>query len=423
MPRTEARPAPAWRLADWLDYQERVHPRAIELGLDRVRAVAETLGLLPPHAATLTIAGTNGKGSSATLAAGIYRAAGYRVGRYTSPHLLAYNERIAIDGTDAGDDALCAAFAAIEAARGEIPLTYFEFGTLAALWLFRDARCEVQVLEVGLGGRLDAVNIVDADCALVTNIGLDHTDWLGDNRDSIGYEKAGILRGDRPAICAEAAPPARLLAHAAAIGAPVQILDREFRSIRESQGWSWQSANETLSDLPAPALAGAAQYTNAAGTIAAVMALRERLPVDIAAIRTALSGLRLRGRYEKIGPVILDVAHNLESAAVLAENLEADAGAKPWLVLGMLGDKPIESVCRVLAPHVAGVFFAALPPPRGLSDDELARRAATAGLAGIAAGSVEQAWRRARRAAEPDGRVLVCGSFLTVAGVARLLDE
>ncbi|MDE0855560.1 MAG: Mur ligase family protein, partial [Nevskia sp.] len=201
-------------LADWLAYQERTHPKAIELGLERTRAVARRLGLLPARAVTLTVAGTNGKGSSVTLAAGIYQAAGYRVGRFTSPHLLRYNERIAIDGVEASDDELCRAFAAIEQARAEIPLTYFEFGTLAALWLFQQAAVDVQVLEVGLGGRLDAVNIVDADCALITNIGLDHTDWLGPDRDSIGLEKAGIMRAGRPAVYAEAAAPQRLLAHA-----------------------------------------------------------------------------------------------------------------------------------------------------------------------------------------------------------------
>ena len=239
-------------LAYWLAYQERTHPKAIDLGLERSRAVAQRLGLLPARATTLTVAGTNGKGSSVTLAAAIYQAAGYRTGRYTSPHLLRYNERVAIDGVEASDVALCRAFAAIEAARGDISLTYFEFGTLAALWLFREAGVEVQVLEVGLGGRLDSVNIVDADCALVTNIGLDHIDWLGSDRDSIGYEKAGIMRPGRPAVSVEDQPPRRLIEHAASIGAQLRRLGPDYDFARHADGrWDWRGASERYAGLPA----------------------------------------------------------------------------------------------------------------------------------------------------------------------------
>ncbi len=424
MPRTEASPQSTWRLADWLAYQERLHPKPIALGLDRVRAVALRLGLLPARAMTLTIGGTNGKGSSVTLAAGIYQAAGYRVGCYTSPHLLRYNERIAIDGCDVDDEALCAAFVVVEQSRADVELTYFEFGTLAALWLFREARCEVQVLEVGLGGRLDAINIVDADCALVTNIGLDHTDWLGADRDSIGYEKAGIMRPDRPVVCVEANPPARLIEHAKTTGALPLLLDREFGFRRAEDDWSWRGEGMQIERLPPPALAGAAQYANAAGVIAMISTLRSSLPVPDSAIREALIRLRLRGRYEKIGNVILDVAHNVEAAQALTENLRAEAASvKSWLVLGMLADKPVEGVCRLLAPLMAGAFFGGLPGSRGLNDHELARRAAAGGLAGVAVGSIDAAFRRAQAAAGRDDRIVVCGSFLTVAAVARLLDE
>jgi dihydrofolate synthase / folylpolyglutamate synthase len=412
------------RLADWLAYQEQVHPKAIDLGLERVKAVADRLGLLPPQALTLTVAGTNGKGSSVTLAAGIYQAAGYKVGRYTSPHLLRYNERIAIDGVDASDEALCAAFTAIEAARGDVPLTYFEYGTLAALWLFRKSCCEVQVLEVGLGGRLDAVNIVDTDCALITNIGLDHTDWLGDDRDSISFEKAGIMRSGQPAIYVEPNPPPRLLAHAAEIGAPLLIRGRDFSELHGANQWFWRSDAQQYHALPAPGLAGAMQYANAAGVLAAVETLRERLPVPETAIRAALTNLHLRGRYERRGLVILDVAHNAEAALVLAQNLSADAAAgKPCLVLGMLADKPVEAVCSALLPCVSGVIFVGLPGPRGLSASALAERAATVGMNGITAESAEQGFRLAKVQAAADASILVCGSFLTVAAVARLLDE
>ncbi|MDB5977244.1 MAG: bifunctional tetrahydrofolate synthase/dihydrofolate synthase [Nevskia sp.] len=409
-------------LADWLAYQERTHPNAIELGLDRTRVVALRLGLLPAQAVTLTVAGTNGKGSSVTLAAGIYQAAGYRVGRFTSPHLLCYNERVAIDGVEVSDEALCRAFAAIEVARAEIPLTYFEFGTLAALWLFHEAAVDVQVLEVGLGGRLDAVNIVDADCALVTNIGLDHTDWLGPDRDSIGFEKAGIMRGGKPAVYADDSPPRRLLEHAAAIGAPLALAGRDFSfSLNADRGWNWRGG-VAYSGLPAPALSGEAQYRNAAGVLAAVTALQALLPVSEEAIRAALPAMALAGRYQRVGNTILDVTHNVESAEVLADNLRGQGGAgRTWLVLGMLADKPVEAVCAVLAPLVQGAVFGGLPPPRGLAGVALQQRAAVVGLNGQAVSDIAEAYRVAQSLAGPDDRILVCGSFLTVAAVASLL--
>jgi len=425
LPRIDATSVAAeWQLADWLAYQEQLHPRAIVLDLERVREVAQRLGLLPPRAVTLTVAGTNGKGSSVTLAAGIYQAAGYRVGRYLSPHLLEYNERIAVDGVDASDQQLCAAFSAIERARSEILLTYFEFGTLAALWIFREVRCDVQVLEVGLGGRLDAVNIVDADCALITNIGIDHTDWLGPDRDSIGREKAGILRPGQPAICAERAPPQGLIAEASRLEARLQIAGTDFGFDKRSGDWSWTGGAATVTELPPPALEGEVQYVNASGVLAAVRALHDRLPVPDHAIRSALRGMRLRGRYEKRERFVLDVAHNVESAEVLADNLRADpVSGATWLVLGMLSDKPVEGVCSALASEIDGAWFASLPPPRGLGGHVLARRSAQSGLDGIACDSVEAAFRAVVARAEPGDRILICGSFLTVSAAARLIDE
>lgn len=424
MPRTDGAAAVAfdnserlgWRLADWLAWQEQLNPRAIELGLERSRIVAGRLGLLDSPPITATVAGTNGKGSSATLAAGIWQAAGFRVGRYLSPHLLRYNERIAIDGVDAEDAAICRAFAAIDAARGELALTYFEFGTLAALWLFREAGVDVQVLEVGLGGRLDAVNIVDADAALVTNIGLDHTDWLGPDRDSIGREKAGIFRAGRPAICAERAAPATVEAEARRIGARWITAGRQFEAQRGVDRWSWIGEGVEHRELPLPALAGAFQVDNAAGVLAMIEALGERLPVARPAIEIGLRGLALAGRYQRHAGLILDVAHNLESATVLAEQLRAEPCAgRSLLVLGMLADKPVAEVCRVLSGVVDAVWCAGLPPPRGLGDDALARIARQAGLVAFEAGAVTDAVAAARAAAGPDDRIIVCGSFLTVA--------
>lgn len=405
-----------WRLADWLAWQEQLNPRSIELGLERSRLVAERLGLLTAPCVTATIAGTNGKGSSAALAAGIWQAAGYRVGRYLSPHLLRYNERIAVDGIEAPDEAICTAFTAIEGARGDLPLTYFEFGTLAALWLFREAGCVVQVLEVGLGGRLDAVNIVDADAALVTNIGLDHTDWLGPDRDSIGREKAGIYRAGRPAICAEREPPASVEAEARRIGARWLAAGRQFDIVRGDAAWSWKGEGAEYRELPLPALPGAFQIDNAAGVLALITALRDRLPVERAAIETGLRRLALAGRYQRHDGLLLDVAHNLESATVLAAQLRTEPCAgRTWLVLGMLADKPVAEVCRVLATVVDAVWCAGLPPPRGLGDDALAAIARQSGLMAHQAGTVGNAIAGARAAGGPGDRIVVCGSFLTVA--------
>lgn len=409
-------PSAGSSLAEWLAYQEALHPRSIELGLARVGAVAATLGLVNAGIPTLTVAGTNGKGSSATLAARIYREAGYKVGLYTSPHLRRYNERIAIDGDDAGDAAIVAAFSAIEQARGSIPLTYFEFGTLAALWLFREQRVQVQVLEVGLGGRLDAVNLIDADAALVTSIGIDHTDWLGPDRESIGAEKAQVFRAGRPAICADPDPPASIERYAGSIGAAYRALGRDFRFEPHGESWDWIGAGATLRALPLPGLRGAAQLRNASGVIAAVLALRDRLPVSEANLRTALPTLALRGRFERRGRCIFDVAHNAEAAEVLAERLGEEFGTRRVsLVLGMLADKPVESLCAALAPHLSRAYCAALPPPRGLPQDELCRRVRSVGIEARGFADVASALRAALNESNEEESVLVTGSFLTVA--------
>jgi dihydrofolate synthase/folylpolyglutamate synthase len=409
-----AAPGPSASVADWLAWQERLHPKNIALGLTRVREVALRLGLPGTAALTLTIAGTNGKGSSAHLSAEICRRAGHRTGLYTSPHLLRYHERIVLDGRPVSDDALCAAFRAVEQARGDIALTYFEFGTLAALWLFREWQVAVQVLEVGLGGRLDAVNLVDADAALVTNIGLDHLDWLGPDREAIGFEKAHVYRGGRPAIFADAAPPASVVAHARTIAADLRLAQRDYHVDVQGDRWWWRRAGRSLDDLPLPGLHGAAQLRNAAGVLALLDAVGDRLPIADSTIRAALPALRLPGRFQRDGRWILDVAHNAEAAAVLADNLRAQVGSEPvHLVLGMLSDKPVATFCEALTPQITSVRYASLPPPRGLSAGELAARAGIRHLPSKAFDSVTAALRDAQ--AEPEGLILVTGSFLTVA--------
>lgn len=415
-------PRSDWSVEDWLSYQEQLHPKAIELGLGRVREVALRLGLLPPRARTLTVAGTNGKGSSVALLTGIYRAAGYRVGTYTSPHLLHYRERIEIDGVHADDPSLCRAFAEVEAGRAGTTLTYFEFGTLAALWLFREAAVQVQVLEVGLGGRLDAVNIIDADAALITNIGLDHTEWLGPDRDSIGREKAGVMRAGKPAICVDPDPPLSLLQVAAGHEVPMRRIGRHFDYVAQGNHWQWRGRTGELDELPLPGLRGSIQLRNAAGVLAVVEAMQRLLPVPPPAICEALPKLRLPGRFERRGDLLVDVAHNAEAAAVLAQSLrEAGLAGRVPLVLGMLADKPVEAVAEQLAPVVARSYCAGLPPPRGLTGAQLAERAAT--LHAEVCADVASALAKAR-SDRGDGSVpiLTCGSFLTVAAALGTLD-
>jgi dihydrofolate synthase/folylpolyglutamate synthase len=419
-------PSAAAPLEDWLRWQEALHPQAIALGLERVAAVAARLGLPAAGPATFTVAGTNGKGSTCALLTEILLAAGHRVGTYTSPHLRRYNERVAVNGEVAPDAVLTGAFAAVERARRDTPLTYFEFGTLAALWLFREAGVGVQVLEVGLGGRLDAVNIVGADCAVITSIGLDHVEFLGRDREQIGGEKAGILRAGRAAVCSDPAPPAAIGARAAALGAPLWQLGRDFHVQRAADAWNWLGPQRHYKKLPPPALPGAAQYANAAGVVAALERLQPRLPVAETAIRAGLVRLRLPGRFERRGDVVMDVAHNVEAARALADNLRSlQPGPTPGkfrFVMGMLSDKPVEGFAQVLAPLAVKFHAAGLPPPRGLDGGVLAGRIARCGVPVEAHATVAAALAAARAQAQPGETLVACGSFLTVAAAAEQLD-
>ena len=408
-------------LDDWLRWQEALHPQPIALGLERVAAVAGRLGLPAPGPLTFTIAGTNGKGSTAALLSEACLAAGHRTGTYTSPHLLRYNERVAVNGEPAPDAVLTGAFAAVERARRDTPLTYFEFGTLAALWLFREAAVTVQVLEVGLGGRLDAVNLVDADCAVITSIGLDHVEYLGRDREQIGREKAGILRAGRPAVCSDPDPPRSIGAQARALGASLWQLGREFDVQLAADAWNWHGPGLHFKKLPPPALAGATQVRNAAGVVAALARVRDRLDVPEAAIRAGLVRLRLPGRFERLGNVVLDVAHNVEAARVLADNLRSLAPGGFRVVIGMLSDKPVEGFAEALAPLAARFHAASLPPPRGLAAGRLAERIKGCGVPVEAHATVAEALSAARAGAGAGDTVVVCGSFLTVAAAAEHL--
>ncbi|MDX1605759.1 MAG: bifunctional tetrahydrofolate synthase/dihydrofolate synthase, partial [Candidatus Competibacterales bacterium] len=352
-------------------------------------------------------------------------AAGYRVGVYSSPHLLRYNERIRLAGREVEDTELCAAFDRVDGARGAVSLTYFEFGTLAALDLFRRHAVEVMVLEVGLGGRLDAVNAIDTDCAVVTGIALDHCDWLGPDRESIGREKAGIFRPGRPAICADHDPPRSLLAQAESVGARLLCVGRDYRHGWLDDGWYWQTADECLTSLPVPALAGAHQQANAAAALTVLHGLQERLPVPVEARRQGLVAARLPGRLQRQpGPVewIFDVAHNPQAAGVLAAALQAwPCAGRTHLVLALLADKDAVGVARALAALAPHWYAAGIGGPRGRSGEALAGILAAAGIAGImnAAEDVAGACAAAAGAARKGDRIVVCGSFHTVASALR----
>lgn len=409
-------------LAGWLALLESRNRDAIVLGLERVRAVAERLGLAPDFP-VITVGGTNGKGSVCAYLEAMLLAAGLRVGCYTSPHLLRYNERVRIAGREATDAALCEAFAAVESVRGEVPLTYFEQGTLAALWLFRQAGVEAVVLEVGLGGRLDAVNIWDADCAVVTSVDLDHQAFLGDTREAIGLEKAGIFRPGRAAVCGDPAPPASLLQHAGKLGVQLLRLDRDMHIEEQGETWSLRVQETVFPALPRPAMVGAHQLANAACAIAALETLRHRLPVPRQALRQGLALARQPGRFQVVGrqPLrILDVAHNPHAARALAANLAAmqtrtGEGGKRIAVLAMLADKDVAGVIAPLLPLVGSWHVAGLSGPRGLAGEALGQVLARLGAPHQVHASPRQAWQAACREATAADTILAFGSFYTVA--------
>jgi dihydrofolate synthase/folylpolyglutamate synthase len=410
-------------LADWLARIETLHPAPIALGLDRVESVARRMAIAV-ECPVITVAGTNGKGSTCAMIEAIYRHAGFRTGLYTSPHLFRFNERVRIRGDEVPDAALVAAFEAVEAARcvpDVVPLTYFEFSTLAALSLFGQASADVLVLEVGLGGRLDAVNIVDADVAVVTTIGIDHVDYLGTPREAIGREKAGIFRSGRQAICGDADPPRTLVDHAAAIGAPLWLIGRDYTYAASAAQWSYQGPRGARHGLPLPALRGAHQLGNAATALAAVDALRDRLPIAAAAVRDALVHVELPGRFHVLPGrpvVVVDVAHNPHAARVLADTLGMSFHPQTLGVFGMLADKDIDGVVAALRDRIDRWYVAPLPGPRGAPASRIAAALHAAGVpraAIVECDDIADAYAAARRDANETDRIAAFGSFLTVA--------
>ena len=416
------------RLADWLSWQETLHPTAIDLGLDRLRRTLVRLEWSPPKCPVITVAGTNGKGSCVALLNRILASAGYRVGTFTSPHLVRYNERITIDGREISDESLVAAFQRIDAARGDETLTFFEFNALAALLIFDTANLDAIILEVGMGGRLDAVNVVDADVALVTSIALDHTDWLGPDVESIAREKAGIFRAKRPAVFGSRAMPAPIATRAAEVGTQLLRLGIDFDYARGDTQWTWWDSHGTeFDELPPPALYGEMQFDNAAAVLQVLRCLQDRLPTNRQAIEAGLRELSLAGRFQVFPGLIewiLDVAHNPAAATSLAAQLSTrEAQGRTLAVCGILGDKDIESIARALSSTFDEWIVAGLSGGRAVAPTTLAERLRKLGANVVAsADSVADACRLAQHRARSGDRIVVFGSFLTVGPAIEWLN-
>ena len=427
-------------LEAWLAWQETQHPKRIDLGLERIAQVARRLNLTKPAPTVITVGGTNGKGSCVALLEAIFLQSGYRVGAYTSPHLLRYNERVRIDGVVVSDAALCEAFAVIDQARGEISLSYFEFGTLAALWLFARAALDVAVLEVGLGGRLDATNIQDADLALITSIDLDHTEWLGPDRAAIAREKAGIMRPGRPVICGDPDPPASLLMQAQRLGARLFLLGHDFTYARHGDCWDFMAGQTGLDlpsrkGLPLPQVPVEAQLRNAATVLMGLTTLAGRLSVTQAAIEAGLAQGVAPARCQRLTEVqgladapgavetVLDVAHNPAAVSVLGEYLaRLPITGRTHAVFGVAADKDAQEMVRILAPQVNAWYLGAPATERALSVQRLSEavRAGAPQAVVETHDTVALAYRRACRGAMAHDRVVVFGSFYTVAEVLAL---
>ena len=416
-------------LQGWLDWQESLHPQSIDLGLERADRVYRALNpqrIKPP---TVTVAGTNGKGSCIAFLETIYREQGYRVGAYTSPHLLKYNERIKIDGQPVADETICEAFARIESVRGDTSLSYFEFGTLAALDIFWRSGVDVQLLEVGLGGRLDAVNIVDSDVALVTTICIDHCDWLGETREAIGREKAGIFRSGIRAVVGDPDPPASLLLAAAEKDTPLWELGKDFGYRKHEKDWRWYAPEQQLSELPFPALKGEHQFRNAASVLLALSIMQNKLPVSEKSIHLGLEKVYLAGRFQLVNaetPVILDVGHNPQAVRTLVDSLaEEFPGIRKHAVFSMMKDKDIKGVIDIMKPVVHDWCVAPLSNPRTAGDSLMREKFEECSVDAVEMGfsSFAEALAAARASAEKGDMILVFGSFFLVSEFLAGLNE
>lgn len=427
-------------LAAWLSYIESLHPKSIAMGLERVRLVSQRMQINPQFK-IITVAGTNGKGSTCAMLEQIYNEAGYQVGCYTSPHLLRYNERVRINGSEVSDDALCTAFAAVEHARiGDmehlhnatpIQLTYFEVGTLAAMWHFMRSSVDVAILEVGLGGRLDAVNAFEPDCAIVTTVDLDHVEFLGDTREKIGFEKAGVFRSLVPAICGDMNPPASLIEHAKKIHADLKCIGRDFKYEITAEGWQYFTKNHIKYRLPLPSLTGAYQINNACCALTAIESLQSSLPVSANAIVKGMLNVTLAGRFQiltqQLKTTILDVAHNPHAANALVENLRAmnDKKGLTYAVFAMLADKDIQGVIKGVKDQIDIWYVANIKNIRGAQATDLAKL-----ITEITPNTVVKifenpaiAYQHAYIDSGENDKIVVFGSFFTVANVMASINR
>ncbi|MFA6178941.1 MAG: bifunctional tetrahydrofolate synthase/dihydrofolate synthase [Candidatus Methylopumilus sp.] len=415
-------------LTEWLAYIEALHPKSIAMGLDRVNEVKNRLNLYPDFP-IIIVAGTNGKGSTCAMLERIYHEAGYRVASYSSPHLLRYNERVRVACQDAQDEQLVRAFSAVELARKDTQLTYFEYGTLAAMWLFIQSGVDVAILEVGLGGRLDAVNAFEPSCAIVTSIDIDHIEFLGNSRESIGIEKAGVFRQGIAAICGDPNPPQSLIEHANSIGAELKRIHSEFNVELTGDQWVYSTPGMKMTGLPVPALVGGFQLNNAACAITAVAELQAVLPVKFEHLVSALNAVRLAGRFQCYGskpPVILDVAHNPHAAQSLALNLsQMPCSGRTLAVFGMLADKDMVGVIQAVGGEIDSWYVASIENVRGAQALQLLAivHAQFPQSTLTAYQDVTSAFHQACLDASENDRIVVLGSFFTVADVMRALPE
>ncbi|MBC7490440.1 MAG: bifunctional tetrahydrofolate synthase/dihydrofolate synthase [Glaciimonas sp.] len=419
-------------LDEWLVLLESRHFKTIDMGLDRVKLVKERLNI-QFNCPVIMVAGTNGKGSTSAMLESMLLRAGYKVGLYIKPHFLLFNERVQLNGKSASDKALISSFEIVEAHCSDISLTYFEFTTLAIMYLLASANLEIVILEVGLGGRLDAVNVVDADVAIVTSIDIDHTYYLGDTREKIGFEKAGIFRPGKTAICSDPVPPQSLIDHANAIGADLWLLGRDFNYTGDKQQWNYGGRGQRRNSLGYPSLRGANQLLNASAALAALEALRNQLPVSAQEVRTGLVTVQLPARFQVIPGqplVVLDVAHNPHASATLAQNLD-NMGFHPYTfgIFGAMLDKDIEGIIAQLKGRIDYWCVTNLPLPRAATAEHLRQSLIAAGVEVQESAKAEstiqsfntpaEAYANALSRAGEDDRVVVFGSFLTVAGVMQ----
>ena len=413
-------------LTQWLAYIEALHPKSIAMGLERVKDVADRLQLVPTFP-IISIAGTNGKGSTCAMLESIYLDAGYRVGTYVSPHLRYYNERVRVNHQSISDEALCEAFSAIEAARGDVVLTYFEMGTLAAMWHFTRSDLDIAILEVGMGGRLDAVNVFEPACSIVTCVDLDHMDYLGDTREKVGAEKAGVYRPHKPAICGDIDPPKAVIEIAEQLQSTLHLINRDFVVNKLEQGWQYKTSESTLL-LPSLALQGDFQLNNAACAICAVEKLNQQLPVSLGSIGDSLKSVTLLGRFYQFSQnpdIILDVAHNPQAADSLANNLnDKPCKGRTFGVFAMLVDKDIENVVSALLPHISLWYLADMHNARGATAEDLESHLQSQAKNGLTKqfDNVADALHSACIEADKNDRIIVFGSFYTVADAIDALD-